>query len=268
MALLHHGLVAAGIVACFALWIAMDDYGQCERSCRVHHGTSGWLDSAVTGVRSGMIMGDECTCSEAESGKVLGNVPRLFAAEPAGFPYIETGKAGVCGEDRNHYLTAEAASDAGVKIVNCGPCGACSNLQDVGTYHNMSQSLTKEATKCGIVFLFAGRSLARLCMRSLTTLSAGCTECWLANMGCTTSHCFKECVLKWELPTNSKNNPAGKDGSESHASLTSCLLCDEQHCSPTFIRSCGANRRCAGSATDIGRPPSSICPSVNIVHMA
>merc|ERR1719375_2944781 len=99
----------------------------------------------------------------------------------------------------------------------------------------MSKTLTKEATKCGIAFLFAGETAARYCLRTLTTLSHGCTECWLANMGCTTAHCFKECVMKWELPTNSKNNPGESDGSDSHTSLTSCLLCDERHCSPNFI---------------------------------
>ena len=59
-----------------------------------------------------------------------------------------------------------------------------------------------------------GEAVARACMQALTTLSVGCTECWVLNMGCTTTHCFKECVLKWNLPTNSANNPGG-DGSAS-----------------------------------------------------
>jgi hypothetical protein len=243
--------------------VASSDYGQCQRSCRVALGNGFWLNESVTG-RPGPH--GSCACSNAR-GESLADLPpqrRLFPAEPAGFPHIEGGRAGVCGADRAFYETAAAAAEAGVKVVNCGPCGACSTTQDVGTYRNMSATLTKAATKCGILYLFGGERLARPCMRTLTTLSDGCAECWLANMGCTVTHCFKECVVKWQLPTNSENNPGASDGSESHAALNGCLLCDEKHCSPNFIRGCGANRRCGGAATDIGRPRESICPSVNI----
>lgn len=232
--------------------------------CRVHHG-KGWTDASIAGHRP-MLLGGKCSCSEARTGRALAPpAERLFAPEPAGFPYIEAGKAGVCGEDRRFYASAAAAAAAGVRVASCGPCGVCSNSQDVGTYHNMSATLTKAATKCGILYLLGGEALARPCMRASTTLTAGCTDCWVANMGCTMTHCFKECVLKWELPTNADNNPAGSDGSEGHAALNGCLLCDEKHCSPHFIRSCGANRRCGGAATDIGRPMESICPSINIL---
>ena len=53
-------------------------------------------------------------------------------------------------------------------------------------------------------------------MRALTTLSLPCTDCWLLNMGCTTTHCFKECVLNWELPITSENNAHGSDGTDSY----------------------------------------------------
>ena len=102
---------------------------------------------------------------------------RLFQPEPAGFPYIEQGAAGVCGEDKVHYATAAAAAAAGARVANCGPCGVCSSTQDVGTYHNMSGTLTKEATKCGILFLFGdspdhGRALAA------TPPVLGVRACW------------------------------------------------------------------------------------------
>merc|ERR1712098_601972 len=98
-----------------------------------------------------------CGCAQAD-GTVLGVSVRLFEAEPAGFPYIETGNAGVCGQDGRAYATAADAAANGTKVTNCGPCGVCSNTQDVGTNHNMSQTLTREATKCAIMYLIAGTS--------------------------------------------------------------------------------------------------------------
>eukprot|EP01062_Namystynia_karyoxenos_P010036 TRINITY_DN13555_c0_g1_i3.p5 TRINITY_DN13555_c0_g1~~TRINITY_DN13555_c0_g1_i3.p5 ORF type:complete len:105 (+),score=19.84 TRINITY_DN13555_c0_g1_i3:349-663(+) len=104
-------------------------------------------------------------------------------------------------------------------------------------------------------------------MRRLTTLTDPCIDCWVTNMGCTVAHCFAQCVLRWENPLSAGNNPAS-GGEGSHAALNSCLLCDEQHCSPRFIRSCGANRRMSGTATDITRPPESVCRSVNVLAAA
>jgi hypothetical protein len=42
--------------------------------------------------------------------------------------------------------------------------------------------------------------------------------------------------------------------------LNECLLCDELHCSPTFVGKCGgANRRTAGALSSIARPLSEVC---------
>ena len=160
-------------VAALAAWVGLGDYGQCARACRVKHG-SGWVDSSVTGARALLPVGaGQCACWEARSVRPLTPPPaRLFAAEPAGFPYIENGTAGVCGEDGRFYggtEAAAAAAAASVRVASCGPCGTCSNRQDVGTYHNMSQTLTKAATTCGILFLFGGELLARPCMAATTT---------------------------------------------------------------------------------------------------
>ena len=249
------------LIGCMAIYLYFGfDSGQCNRKCRVKHGT-GWNDGRYYGRLSLSL--SSCTCYDQDDVRISTDVPRFFEREPAGYPYIESGNAGVCGEDMVFYKTAEEATKRNVSIVNCGSCGACSNTRDVGTYHKMSNTLTKAATKCGISYLFFGERVATYCMRESTSMTDACIDCWVTNMGCTMTHCFKECVLKFELPINSPNNPEGK--SDSHASLTSCLLCDEMYCSPNFIRSCGANRRCAGVNTDIGRPKSSICPSVNII---
>jgi hypothetical protein len=241
------------------IWFGYHDCGQCDRKCRTTYGT-GWNDVRYRGRRIGS---NKCECWEDENDKQLPEVFRLFESEPAGYPYIEGGKAGVCGDDMAFYETAEEATKNNVSIVNCGSCGACSNVHDVRTYHEMSDTLTKAATKCGISYLLFGDRVAKYCMQKSTTMTDGCIDCWTLNMGCTLTHCFKECVLKFELPINSPNNPEGK--ADTHAALSSCLLCDEIYCSPNFIRSCGANRRCAGVNTDIGRPENSICPFVNII---
>ena len=49
----------------------------------------------------------------------------------------------------------------------------------------------------------------------------------------------------------------GGDGSTD--TLNPCLLCDELHCSPTFMRVGGANRRSGGVETDIRRRDGEVC---------
>lgn len=117
----------------------MDDYGQCDRACRVSYG-EGWNDRRFFG-RRGKVFGDyeECDCYGAEDSHHIGKTHRLFPKEDAGYPYIETGEAGVCGDDMKFYENAESAKKEGVKIVNCGMCGVCSTRRNVGAYHNMSK---------------------------------------------------------------------------------------------------------------------------------
>lgn len=181
-----------------SVWITVHDYGQCDRACRVHYG-AGWNDLRYYGRRSVVCpsVNASCDCYDVETSRKVGEATRLFPKEEAGYPYIERGNAGVCGEDLQFYESADIAARANVKVANCGSCGVCSTRRNVETYHKMSDTLTKQATKCGISYLFFGEKVAKMCMRVLTTLSEDCMDCWVLNMGCTTAHCFKECILRW-----------------------------------------------------------------------
>ena len=53
----------------------------------------------------------------------------------------------VCGFDQIEYENAEAAHAAGTEVMHCGPCGYCSNFNDVGLYWKTKDDLTKETRK-------------------------------------------------------------------------------------------------------------------------
>ena len=51
--------------------------------------------------------------------------------------------------------------------------------------------------------------------------------------------------------------------------LNPCLVCDELHCSPTFVGKCaGANRRTAGALSSISRPSSEVCAAAAAAAVA
>ena len=187
-----------------------------------------------------------CRCEA--SGDQL--VPRSYAADNWTQPYTT---AAVCGADGRAYETSDAASDAGVRVVSCNSCGACSTDENIAVYHGLGKRMTVEATKCAILNLFLGRAASRACITGWMGLRGGCADCWQRNMDCTTAHCFEECILGHGNPLTASNNPDG--GTE----LSSCLACDELRCSPAFLRCGGANRRLAGVATDIERTDGEIC---------
>jgi hypothetical protein len=45
-------------------------------------------------------------------------------------------------------------------IVHCGPCGHCSNDEDIGVYRATAQTLTTSATQCALKILAGGRASA------------------------------------------------------------------------------------------------------------
>ena len=271
-ATMHQLGAAVMLVAFFAP--RLFDYSQCTRACRVHYGEdSNWFKPAsITGTRK---LAAPSTCSCSDGGTGIGDAPRYLEPVPTSEqePYwggrvcaIVQGGGDDGGDDGGggsggggdgdgaptEFSSLSEAKAAGARPLNCGGCGPCSTSHDTGTYRRLGQSLTRRATVCGVTFLLLGEAAAGWCMDVLVGLRPPCRRCWTANMGCTTTHCFRECVLQGNIPFLSKpNRPKG--------ALNPCFHCDEVFCSPYFLRSCGANRRTAGVATDIQRPGQEIC---------
>ena len=185
-----------------------------------------------------------CRCSD---GSIL---DRMYPADNWTWPYTTQE---VCGLDQAQYKTAAAAKASGTEVVNCGLCGACSNKPSTQVYHDLGKKMTRVASQCAVLNLLFGERLARQCVNRVMGLTAACGECWLDNMGCTIAHCWNPCLFGYGNPPNAHNTP------DSGTALSTCLQCDELHCSPVFLRCAGANRRTAGVVTDINRMNSEIC---------
>lgn len=215
-----------------------------------------------------------CTC-ESQNGTILARgLPRLYAEFPPGYPYLNKDPR-VCGSNRIEYEKASVVP-AGVKITNCGPCGSCSNRHDVSIYREFANPMTQMLAKCALAYVF-NENLAKMCMRlsfSMPTekrengLTPMCLNRFMDNMGCTLTHCYRQCLFKWDNPLSASNNDrtgVSHSGQADGSKLNSCLLCDEVYCSPVFIQSAGANRRCSGTVTDVVRPGDEVCQHVNVV---
>ena len=297
------------LVGALVLLIPMFDFQQCTRKCRLHFSQEQSMadrlyDRSVTGVRNffaavpGFGRGDTCECSSADTGQSLGEpIARLYSRFMPGYPYIWRDPR-VCGVDGVEYSTAAAAREAGVKVINCGPCGTCSTVHDVARYREFDKPLTKMLSVCAIVYLFAGETAARVCLDATVGLTERCADRFIDNYGCvpaivffetprsplrltprplrpkrmqrnatyrTTqhscviSHCIGPCLFKGGNPLAGSPNTENESGEE----LNECFLCDEMHCSPVFIATAGANRRTSGTQTDVVRPAREICGEVN-----
>jgi hypothetical protein len=120
------------------------DFGQCTRQCKLRFGrgilsrqaiSGSWLRFAGNGV-AGVC---ECSGPGVASGARL---QRLYEPTPAGYPHIDRDST-VCGADGNQYESKSAAAMEGVEVINCGPCGACSNTHDVTRFHVLRQNVSK-----------------------------------------------------------------------------------------------------------------------------
>ncbi len=121
--------------------------------------------------------------------------------------------------------------------------------------------LTRER-RCGEQHLFLaplhGSEPARACLRrNFPDLSPACLERFVDNYGCVIAHCKRECIYKLN------NNLAASPNEGDSERLSSCLLCDEHHCSPVFMETAGANRRSSNTLTEIKRPQREVCGHVN-----
>ena len=213
-----------------------------------------------------------CVCSQ--KGQVVKRgVKRLYDEFEPGFPYLNKSTL-VCGVNGLQYNSPADAFRAGVKVINCGPCGDCSTVHDVSIYRNFAEPMTRMLTQCALVYLFLGDSSARTCIKNVFALpdkpeafTPKCLNRFMDNYGCTLTHCYKECVYKWNNPLSSSSNDHGvsHSGEADGTKLNPCMHCDEVYCSPVFIMSGGANRRCSGTVTDVVRPGFEVCPWVDAV---
>ena len=269
------GAIFVAVLAMFVvnlLLIPQYDLGQCTRKCRWEVlGPRGMDDESIIGEKDSF---ETCRC--IQKGKTIKeNLKRLYDEYPPGFPYLDHNLT-VCGVDGNTYPTANDASRKGVKIINCGPCGDCSTVQDVSIYRHYANPMTKMLSRCALLYVFLGPDVARVCLRYMfslpdgkpekTTFTPKCMNRFIDNYGCTLSHCYKECLFQWNNPLSSNNNEIeglSHTGRADGTKLNPCMLCDEVYCSPVFISSGGANRRCSGTVTDIARPGEEVCKYVN-----
>ena len=183
----------------------------------------------------------------------------------------------VCGVNGREYASAKEATESGVKVINCGPCGDCSTVHDVSIYRHYAKPMTRMLSVCALAYAFFGESLARICLKRVFALppiqpdafTPKCLNRFIDNYGCTLSHCHNECLFKWNNPLSSGNNDeigVSHSGQADGTKLNPCIHCDEVYCSPVFVSSGGANRRCSGTVTDVLRPGYEVCPHVNAVR--
>ena len=154
------------------------------------------------------------------------------------------------------YETEETCQDEAGSILNCGRCGSCSNLNDIGIYYQTRETLTTTMTHCGIGDLLF-RQNALDCLQDNVGLTNDCAQCWVTNYKCTAKRCFNTCFKHRFLPMLPSLN------SWDSGPLDPCFACDERLCGPEFLSCAGANRRRVGVVSDIERDINMICKKVD-----
>lgn len=144
------------------------------------------------------------------------------------------------------YTTEETCKDPSGYILNCGHCGACSNVHDIKIYHATSTTLTGIMTNCAIGDLLFHQD-AYTCLEERAGMTAGCNECWVLNYKCNIQNCFRTCIKHRLFPFLPSLNPWHSE------LLDPCIACDEKFCGPVFVGCAGANRRRVGVESDIER---------------
>ena len=148
------------------------------------------------------------------------------------------------------YVTDELCRDAvSSKVLNCGPCGRCSNPHDIRIYRETRLTLTDIMTRCAAAEFLYGRDAgdSGACLVRESGLTAACAECWAEDYRCDQRHCWATCVKGRFLPFL----PAWRRWDA--GPLDHCLACDERFCGPDFLECAGANRHRVGVLSDIER---------------
>lgn len=175
----------------------------------------------------------------------------------------------VCaGHEKEGFITFENSQKVpqNVPIAHCGPCGECSNMQDMAIYAGTTQTLTDGATKCSTkgyiqsLFLWRGidtyKKVASECLTETVGFTRSCETCWINDMACSIQQCVFTCLKSVYLLREPKNDVNGN--------MNACLECDEKICGPEFLKCSGSNRRRQGIHSDIRRGGAEICKSVTM----
>ena len=186
------------------------------------------------------------------------------------FASIMVSVALILGEEKERKVWAETPStlplytseevcldDSTGNVLNCGHCGACSNLHDIRLYHEQRLTLTGTMEECARGDLLFGNDVY-VCLKEKAGMTDGCTKCWVLNYECNIQHCVRTCVKQRFF----KFLPSLGDWNSDPADP--CFACDEKLCGPVFVECAGANRRRVGVVSDIQRnTDKEICGKVD-----
>ncbi|GBG30903.1 Hypothetical Protein FCC1311_071242 [Hondaea fermentalgiana] len=183
-----------------------------------------------------------------------------------------------------------------VYLTHVTPCGACSTLEDLALYLNVTD-LTSPVRQCaalhvlGIISPERAKTMVLNCLENVGFTQPSCRYIWYYNTRSTLNECASVCLAYSSAPNNDpvKNfydvnycapyrafwNPLGcknkiqraPDASPDNACkdfqyengeyrLNSCLQCDECRSGPIFQKVAGRTRRDSGIASQIARPDS------------
>ena len=122
-------------------------------------------------------------------------------------------------------------------IVNCGPCGKCSNRQDIKSYEETTTSLVAGTMKyCANIGIVFGWNRAFRCLQNRVRMTDDCTNCWILNAECHQSRCFHTC-LKRHFFSFLPSMISSSDVTDR------CVECKEGLCGPFLDQCAGATRR-------------------------
>ena len=158
------------------------------------------------------------------------------------------------------FPTADAARKANMTVAHCGPCGYCSNLQDIETYVTTRRTVAISAKQCGPVSVLGSYDALVNCLEDKINFSRDCTICWADNMKSTAARCIFTCMKTLFTGFMANNNvpDAGHRGW-----LNQCLQCDEKMSGTAFVTCSGVARRRLGIASEIERNPAEQCQTVD-----
>lgn len=176
---------------------------------------------------------------------------------------VLSNKTNVCAikyedEDKVNYWvmdfdSREEAEENGFIVTHQGPCGACSNLQDLTVY--LREGLLVPVRKCGFKGAFSTK-WALSCLKDLG-FSDSCSQIWLYNTINTRQQCFWICMWSWII---------GESNTKPDGNLNKCLQCDEDRSGPVFQFYSGRTRRNSGIHSEIERPGEQIYPMTHCYY--
>jgi hypothetical protein len=157
------------------------------------------------------------------------------------------------------YPTPEAAKADGMAVAHCGPCGDCSNMEDIETFLTTRKTITADLKKCGSKAMLGSTDELDNCIAELIDFTDKCRTCWVKNMQCDVDLCKYACMKTLFMGFMIRNN-VPESGDEGR--LNWCLQCDEQRCGTAFVTCSGVARRRMGIRSDIERDPALVCPHI------